>query len=106
MYYIKYQDKELPLKFNYSVIRALNEKYGIDTTQENFAEWSKLYDSQEKLVFEMLKAGHKIEGIAFNLTLEDVVSIFDECYADCMTVYTKCAIDFVTPKNSDILKKK
>ena len=99
MYYINYTKdgvvNELPIMVDFATIKTITNKLNI-----KLSEFEKIVDdlsATEKLVFEALKRGHKLDGKELLIKESEVEDILSESYADFLQIFNKCVLQMFTP---------
>lgn len=95
--YIEYKGKKLPFKFSYYAL----SRFQADTNLSiNSLSEPKNLIHFETLMYYALEAGHKLEGLEFTITKEDVAWMFDE-NENLLTIALKNAFPKQTSKKED-----
>lgn len=105
MFYLHYNDKKLPLIIDYSVIKKECVTQGISTLNDLNKLDLESFDALERLCFAALKRGHKLEGLDFTITEEDVEEIFSTCHGDFITILAECSAKVFAPTGNLDSKK-
>jgi hypothetical protein len=80
MRYLTYKGKRLPYRVSYYALKHFEEETG-----KVFEEIEKPAAADlELLIWYALQAGHKAEGIAFDVDRQDVEMVLDECYREIL----------------------
>jgi len=82
--FITYQEKRLPVKLGYYTLKMMQKEH--NTEMVDAQNQIELY---EPLLFYALKQGHKVENIPFELTMEDMEMILDECFFEFAEIVPK-----------------
>lgn len=81
--FITYQDKKLPVKIGYYVLKMMQSEHKVSLTGTDELA---LY---EPMLFYALKQGHRIEKVEFTYTMEDMIDILDDCFFEFTDIVTK-----------------
>jgi len=99
MNYIKYKDQELPIAIDFAVIKTICNKLNMKLSDiENLIDSPA---STEKLTFEALKRGAKLEGTEFSIKENEVEDILSETYGDFLQVFNKSVVQMFKPSAAE-----
>jgi hypothetical protein len=97
MYYLKFDEKELPFTIDFAVVKNVCAKHNMKLSEiEKSIENPELTAS---VVFEGLKRGHKLEGKEFSFSesqIDEVLS-FENNYGDFFAIFSTCVLKMFTP---------
>ena len=84
--YIKYQNKEYPVRISYSAIKRIQ-----DTTDKNISDLLAEGDISlyEKLLYYGMRSGAKADKQEFTFEMGDMEDILDECFLDFVKLVPK-----------------
>jgi len=72
--HVTFNGKRLPIKLGYYTLKMMQKEHNV--SMEQLQGQFELY---EPLLFYSLKQGHKVENIPFELTMEDMEMVLDDC---------------------------
>src|SRR5690606_23407176 len=104
--YLKYQNKELPLIIDYSVIKRIAIKQNITTLKDITNVDLESFEALEDLMFYSLQRGHKLENIEFTISPDDIEDIFSSCSGDFMKTVAEGMVSAFGPTGAISDKKK
>lgn len=80
--YIKYKKEKLPIRISYTALKHLKTELGKDLSSINEGDLA-MY---ETLLFYGLKSGFRAEEKKFELTMEDMEDVLDECFTEFIEI--------------------
>ncbi len=99
MHYIKYKEQDLPVTVDFAVIKTICAKLNLKLSQ--FEQIVDSPEQTEKLFFEGLKRGHKLEGKEMLIAEKDVEDILSASYADFLQIFNKSVLEMFTPSKKN-----
>jgi len=97
MNYLKYKEKELPIKIDFGTIKNTSAKLNLKLSQFELVLDNLDYTSV--LFFESLKRGFKLEGKVFDISEAEAEEILAENYADFLMIVSQEVLKVFTPKS-------
>lgn len=112
MYFLKYQDQQLPVWIDFFVVKTVCGKLNISLAE--FDNVNSDVNNIEVVVYEALKRGHTLQGKSFNypeFTVTDILSEGNNLGYFLYVVFVNCVVAMTTPtikkeEDNDTDKKK
>ncbi len=105
---IDHRGQEIPLKFNYAVIRQIKNRFGVDLSRVDAESIALIEQSflnpafQERLCYEMIVQGYEENNQPVSFQLSDVEELLEESHSEFMEAFYSDAYKFLTPKREQI----
>jgi hypothetical protein len=101
MQYLKFNNQELPVVIDFSVIKNTSSK--LKLSLQEFESAISDMEKTEVIAFEAFRRGHKLENIPFNLKETDVEDIlsYEQNYADFLHIFSQSVLKMFTPSKKN-----
>lgn len=74
--YIRYNEKDYPVRVSYFALKRLKEDIGKSVSELGEDD----YEGYESLLYYSLQRGAKMTGVSFDFKKEDMEDVMDECF--------------------------